>query len=288
MTTNIPLVSIIIPCYNQGNFLSAALESVLCQSYSHWECIIVNDGSYDTTEQVIKAYLAKDGRFKYVKTLNSGLAASRNKGIQISKGDYIQFLDADDLLEQHKLKHAIDLYLSHLLENKLIIYSSMRYFEDGLMAELKIVGRDQFIAHVEIKQQDSIDCQRELLVIRNPFVISAPVYPSLVFTKTGPFDVSLTALEDWDFHLRCNQTGYRFHHHYAPDGGTLIRLHNKSMMRNQKLLDKNFFALLNKHELLKPTPMVKIPVVSKIMRAITPPILEKLLIRLKKIITYGF
>lgn len=102
------LVSVIIPCYNQAKFLPEALNSVLDQTYKNWECIMVNDGSLDNSEQIAKAYCDKDVRFKYIKKENGGLSSARNSGLKVAKGKWIQFLDADDYIASEKLQHSID------------------------------------------------------------------------------------------------------------------------------------------------------------------------------------
>ncbi|GGF68764.1 glycosyltransferase family 2 protein [Wenyingzhuangia marina] len=104
------LVSIIIPCYNQAEFLCETLESVLNQKYIHWECFIVNDGSTDDTEVVAKEYCNKDPRFVYLYKNNGGLSSARNYGLNHAKGDLIQFLDSDDLLFPTKIVESIALF----------------------------------------------------------------------------------------------------------------------------------------------------------------------------------
>jgi hypothetical protein len=104
------LVTTIIPCYNQGQFLQETLESVYHQTYTDWECIIVNDGSYDSTEEIALDWCKKDTRFIYFKKENGGLSSARNAGLQLSKGVYIQFLDSDDLLAPDKLFFSVKLF----------------------------------------------------------------------------------------------------------------------------------------------------------------------------------
>ena len=98
-----PLISVIVPCYNQAQYLDECLQSVLDQTYNNWECIVVNDGSSDNTEEVAKKWVEKDSRFKYVCQRNKGVSAARNKGMMQAKGEWIQFLDGDDLLASDKL-----------------------------------------------------------------------------------------------------------------------------------------------------------------------------------------
>ena len=102
------VVSIIVPCYNQAQFLPDALDSLLSQSYSDWECIIVNDGSQDNTAEVANCYCKKDSRFRYLTQSNQGLANSRNNGIKLSVGKYILPLDADDKLKEDFIVKCVD------------------------------------------------------------------------------------------------------------------------------------------------------------------------------------
>lgn len=95
-------ISVIVPCYNQAKYLDEALQSVFMQTYQFWECILVNDGSTDHTEEVAKKWLTKDNRFKYIHKKNGGLSSARNAGLDLATGDFIQLLDADDILSQNK------------------------------------------------------------------------------------------------------------------------------------------------------------------------------------------
>lgn len=99
--------SVIIPVYNTEKYLRKSLNSVLGQSYSNFEVLIVNDGSTDASEEVIKQYLG-DSRFKLISQMNKGLGGARNTGIQAAKGDYLVFLDSDDYLSIDCLKSLVD------------------------------------------------------------------------------------------------------------------------------------------------------------------------------------
>lgn len=99
-----PLISVIVPCYNQAQYLDECLQSILDQSYQNWECIIVNDGSPDHTEEVAKKWTEKDFRFKYIYKENGGLSSARNAGLKEAKGEWIQFLDSDDFISSSKFE----------------------------------------------------------------------------------------------------------------------------------------------------------------------------------------
>lgn len=100
-----PLISIIMPVYNVENYVVETLKSVQKQTYENWECICIDDASKDESIRKITEIAAKDSRIKIVRLdLNSGAAVARNKGIENAKGEYLAFLDADDLWDEKKLE----------------------------------------------------------------------------------------------------------------------------------------------------------------------------------------
>lgn len=121
-----PEVSIIVPCYNQAQYLDESLQSIFDQTYSHWECIIVNDGSPDNTAEVARKWIAKDSRFIYVYKENGGVSSARNLGIKNGKGEFILTLDADDRYEVTFLEKAISVLLKN--RNVGIVSSWGTYF----------------------------------------------------------------------------------------------------------------------------------------------------------------
>lgn len=125
------LVSIIVPCYNQAQFLDVALHSVLDQTYTNWECIIVNDGSPDHTAELAKKWVAKDSRFIYLYKENGGLSSARNAGLEAANGSYVQFLDSDDCI--HKTKLELSLQYLNLAQSKdvKVAISNFRMFLDN-------------------------------------------------------------------------------------------------------------------------------------------------------------
>lgn len=111
-----PLVSIIIPTYNRAHLIGETLDSVLAQTYTNWECIVVDDDSTDNTNEVLQAYCNKDDRFKYFKRpdqKSKGANACRNYGFELSKGEYIQWFDSDDVMLNDLLSLKINLFLQN-------------------------------------------------------------------------------------------------------------------------------------------------------------------------------
>ena len=107
---NIPLVSIIIPTFNRAHLIGETLDSVLAQTYENWECMVVDDGSTDNTEEIIGNYSKIDSRFQYhqrPKDLLSGGNAARNFGFELSKGEFVNWFDDDDLMLAEKIELQI-------------------------------------------------------------------------------------------------------------------------------------------------------------------------------------
>ena len=112
-----PLISIIIPTYNRAYIIEETLNSILAQTYIHWECIIVDDGSTDNSIEIIPLFIKKDPRFRFYrrpKNTKKGASSCRNIGYEQSLGEYIQWFDSDDLMHPDKLK----LKLEYALKNK--------------------------------------------------------------------------------------------------------------------------------------------------------------------------
>ena len=123
---SIPLISVIVPCFNQGEFLEECVNSVLSQTFVNWECIIIDDGSTDETKSISIRLSEKDSRIKYLSKKNGGLSHTRNFGIQNARGEYILPLDADDYLSDNYLQIACN----KLTESSLIkvVYGVVRNF----------------------------------------------------------------------------------------------------------------------------------------------------------------
>lgn len=102
-----PLVSIIIPCYNVEIYVEECINSVIAQDYENWECIIINDGSMDGTLEIIRRLESKEIRISVLTQDNMGLSATRNKGIDHAKGEFLFFLDSDDVLSIHAISTLI-------------------------------------------------------------------------------------------------------------------------------------------------------------------------------------
>jgi len=107
-TENTPLVSVIIPAYNAERFIAKTLESVICQTYSNWEALVLDDGSRDDTIGIVNRFVEQDSRIRlYQNPQNMGVAATRNRGIELSSGEFVAFLDSDDVWHADKLEKQL-------------------------------------------------------------------------------------------------------------------------------------------------------------------------------------
>ena len=181
-----PLISVIVPCYNQAQYLDECLRSVLDQTYQDWECIVVNDGSPDNTEEVANQWLAKDSRFKYLYKENGGLSSARNAGIKEAKGEWILPLDADDYIAGNYLEDA-QAYFNH--SKVKVIYGTARRF--GAVNDVWILR--EFSLH-NLAQQNLIYCSS--LFRKNDWNV------------IGGYDEQMKlGLEDWEFWIRMLKDG---------------------------------------------------------------------------------
>ena len=125
-----PLVSVIMPCYNMASYVSDSIKSVIAQTYPHWELLIVDDASTDETVNIIKSYAQADSRIKFaIKKQNSGISDTRNQCIQMAQGQFLAFLDADDIWHPEKLEKQLSFMLA---KNIGFTYSTYDWIdEDG-------------------------------------------------------------------------------------------------------------------------------------------------------------
>ncbi len=193
MLASEPLVSIIIPTYNRAHLIAETLDSVLAQTYTNWECIIVDDGSTDNTETVVGAYVAKDSRFKYYhrppEHLSGGNGA-RNYGFKMSKGDYVNWFDSDDLMHFQKLNSQIT-----ALENDDCDFSVCQslVFEKN---KLNILG----LWHEKIISSKPLeDFIQKNIVFSTP----SPILKINFLKKLNiTFDEKLKSSQEWEFFCR--------------------------------------------------------------------------------------
>lgn len=224
----IPTVSIIIPCYNQGDFLPDAIDSLMKQTFIHWECIIVNDGSFDNTAEIAEKLALIDSRIKVINQKNKGLSGARNTGLRNSTGEMVQFLDADDRLEQDKIKSQVEFLNAN--PDIDIVFGDARYFKTGQLEarEFGINTNESWIPERWKAPGNLV----EKLLKNNLFPVNCPLVRSSVFNTIGQWNEDLEAHEDWEYWLRCAILNKKIFYWNSPDSLALIRMHPESMTNN--------------------------------------------------------
>lgn len=240
------MVSVIIPTYNYAAFIAETLDSVIRQTYTDFECLIIDNGSTDNTKDIVEPYLS-DPRFKYYYRENKGVAVARNEGMSLANGKYIQFLDADDLIEKNKLKAAVEFLEANGGTD--IVYSDMRYFKNenplALFKSYKCDPADDkpWMSYVSGHGKNLA----EVFLKGNTIVISSPVFRRALLEEVGMFDESLQHNEDWDFWFRIALGGKQFKFFDSPEAKTLIRLHKTSASVNVFKMQVCGFLVLKKN-----------------------------------------
>ncbi|SFF15642.1 glycosyltransferase family 2 protein [Flavobacterium xueshanense] len=278
-------VSIIVPCYKQAHFLNESLLSVLAQTYTNWECIIVNDGSPDDTERIAEQWSARDNRFKYLKKENGGLSSARNAGIASSKGEYILPLDADDILHEDYLTFLVP----ELQQNSsLAIVSCYSNF---------FINNRSNIIH----QQKPIGTTYHALLYENNMMASS-LYHKKYWEEVGGYDENMKdGFEDWEFWIAITKKGreYKFveaflfyyrkskksmfidtlAHHLESNMEYVFKKHNEIYIAQFGTTMEYLFSLIKRHHASE--HKIKKSVEYKIAKIIAKPfrIFQKLMIK---------
>ena len=184
----IPRVSVVIPTYNYGRYIVEAIESVLNQTFPDREVIVVDDGSTDDTGELIGRF---GDRVRYIYQRNLGPSAARNTGIRAARGEYVGFLDSDDLWLPEKL--ALQVAVLDSCQAVGLVYSDALFFRDETQA---IIG-----AHREVFPHPAGRILAQL-VLGNVISSPTPLVRRSILDRVGLFDEDLKASEDWDLWIR--------------------------------------------------------------------------------------
>jgi glycosyltransferase involved in cell wall biosynthesis len=189
-----PRVSVIIPTYNNARLVTQAVESALAQTYADVEVIVADDGSTDNTQAILAGYGMK---IKIIHQENGGPATARNSGFRASRGDYLLFLDSDDLIPPDKLKLQVS-FLETQPDFGLVYSAWQQINEDGT----RVLG--------EVRPNKQGQVLKEILRRDLFFFPGAAVIRRECLEQVGPFDESLYGCEDADMWLRLARAGYAF------------------------------------------------------------------------------
>ncbi len=221
-----PLVSVIIPAYKAEKFLPETLESVLDQTYENLEIIVVDDGSPESLEPVVAPYLEKDARIKFFRKPNGGVSSARNFGYKKSRGDFVSFLDADDVWFKENVQKKVEALLNTSAEFG-YVHSKVEVIDENSKPTGEIL---------EGKEGDIlID-----LLLWDKKAISARcanlLYKREVLEKTGLFNEELSTAADQEltFRLAKHYKGI-----YLPEVLLYYRIHSNNMHSNVSLLERD-------------------------------------------------
>jgi len=196
-----PKVSVIVPAYNVSSYIEDALVSLQRQSFHEFEVIIVDDGSCDSTAEVVKPFVVRDSRFQLLQKQNGGLSQARNYGIRNACADYIALLDGDDVYKPDKLANHVAV-LDRAAEVGVVYSASRALREDGRSTFMYLSGKPV--------RSDPL-----LALLCKNFIGhgSNAVFRRSIFDEVGEFDEALRSSEDVDFWLRiaATQREMRFH-----------------------------------------------------------------------------
>ncbi|MBD2095223.1 glycosyltransferase [Trichocoleus sp. FACHB-591] len=209
-----PLVSVIIPAFNSEKTVRETIDSVLHQTLSNVEIIVINDGSQDSTLEV--AASISDVRLKIFSYSNAGVSASRNRGLIHASGDYIAFLDADDLWTPDKLQTQLEAFQNH---PKAVVAYSWTDWIDESGQFLRPGGHitENGDVHKQLLLRDFIESGSNPLILKQALI------------EVGGFNETLSAAADWDMWLRL---AARYEFVAVPSAQVLYRVSAQSMSAN--------------------------------------------------------
>lgn len=181
MTNSIkPKVSVIVPAYNTEKYVAQTLDSILQQTFTDWECIVLDDGSTDKTAEIVKQYCQRDSRIKYFYQPNGGLAWARNTAILHSSGEYILPVDSDDIISPQYLEKAVERFTQY--PETALVYGEVQKFgaEEGIF---------------ELPEYSYTD-----LLFKCNMIVATSMFRRSDFDRIGGYRQNMKqGLEDWDF-----------------------------------------------------------------------------------------
>ena len=251
-------VSVIVPTRDYGRYLERAIGSLRRQVHADWECIVVDDGSSDGTEEIVTALAGSDRRIAYLRQAAGGPSAARNAGLAAASGEFVQFLDADDFLGPRKLSHQVDVFSEHPEAD--IVYGGVRYFiEDEPDDSRENPERRWIEGPTRRIVSGSGQSVLAALVDDNIMVIEAPLMRRSLLKDVGGFDPRIRRMEDWELWLRCALKGALFLHDGANEDEEVphVRIHPASSSQDQIAMHEAAVEVRMAIESQLPTPALR-------------------------------
>jgi peptidoglycan/xylan/chitin deacetylase (PgdA/CDA1 family) len=211
---HVAAVSVIVPAFNRAETIVATLESLIAQTFKDWEAIVIDDGSTDSTAEVVEGYASRDQRIRLLKQANAGVSAARNAGLESSRGQWVFFLDADDWVTPDALA---------------LLVSAVEGDPDRAVA----IGRSVLVlpngAEVVEPEPPSGEEMFVEMARRCVYSIHTTIQPTELVRAVGGFDTSLVAGEDWDLWQRIARTSPSYV--YLPEKIAYYRVRRASASR---------------------------------------------------------
>lgn len=212
-------ISVIIPVFNGEKYIKEAINSVLEQTFQGFEIIVIDDGSIDRTEEIVKSFLSD--KIHYEKQINKGVAVARNRGVELAKNDWIAFLDADDLWVNDKLELQINAFLNNQALD--IILGQVEHF---------------YSPELSLEQQAKLHCPKE---IQAGFLPGTMLVKKEIFDRIGGFETKWKIGEFIDWYDRSRQQCISY---MLPSVLLKRRVHNASLTVTNKTAQKDYLQII--------------------------------------------
>ena len=220
------LVSVVIPAYNAGKYVAAAVSSVLAQTYTPIEVIVVDDGSTDDTAEALEPFGTS---ITVIRQGNHGLYATRNLAVSRASGEFIAFLDADDAWHPEKVARQIAVFDAR--PDCVLTHTKTTYIDDA--------GRPVSMPHKPWHDSNAFDV---FALLEHNFITASSVIVRRSALGQDPFHAGVRGCEDWDLWLRLSRVGPFA---YLDEALTLYRFHESNMSANQGLMLESALAVLD-------------------------------------------
>lgn len=225
---NAPLVTVIIPCFNCEKHLAATLDSVLAQTYTNLEILCVDNNSKDATTSLIEAYVLKDSRVKFLQESQIGADFARNKGLKNARGEFLQFLDSDDLIVIDKLETQVKKILETGAD---VVVSDRRIYDAKMQTEIET------LRFPEIEKTPLAVSLKQIIITGNP------LYKKTAVNEINGWNEELSSAQDWDFNIRLALNNKKFV--YAEGVFLYCRSLENSLSSNWIKVNENAIKVLN-------------------------------------------
>lgn len=225
-----PIVSINLCCYNSEKYLEETLQSILAQTYSDWELVVVNDGSTDSTEQIVKRHMREGRQIVYHFQRNMGLGKARNKAIELSGGEFIALIDHDDKWEPEKLEKQLALFAGR--------------------PQVALTYTDAEVLHMNGERCPyplrAWMCRGRVLgeLLLSDFIVCSTImFRRSVLDEVGWFDADFTQVEEYDLMIRVAE---KYEFDYVDKPLAVFRIHERNSSWDRSRMDREVVTLIRR------------------------------------------